>query len=274
VSDQRYAPSLLQGFYDQFYYDTYAFGEKYEAANPHWRQHFARIADVIVAELAPTSVFDLGCGPGLLVQALRRRGVEAFGADISEYAIAHVPKDVREFCSVASITEPLDHSYDLIVCIEVIEHVPRQFADDAVANMARYGQRVLFSSSPDDFKDPSHTNVRPIEYWIGLFARSGMFRDLEFDAGFVTPQAILFTPASSPIEVIRMYERHLFRTTQELREVREANVLIVADRAQLTAQVRRLSGRDPRPVVERRLKRIARPLWRLLPLWLRRTLRG
>jgi SAM-dependent methyltransferase len=268
-------PALLQSFYDQFYYDTYAFGQRYSATNPHWRDHFARFADTIVSELAPKTAIDLGCGPGLLVEALRERGVEAWGVDLSDYAIEHAADGAREFCRVGSISDPLDRTYDLVICIEVIEHVPAQYADDCVANMAEHGRRVLFSSAPDDFKDPSHTNVRPIEHWIGLFGRHGLYRDLEFDATFVTPHAICFHRPESPLDVIRTYERHWFRVTQELREVREANVLIVADRAHLTAELARVTGQPP-PVDPRRplVWRLSRWVWRRLPERARRAIRG
>ena len=268
-----YDPALLQSFYDQFYYDTYAFGQRYEATNPHWRGHFARFADAIVNELAPRTVFDLGCGPGLLVEALRERGVEAWGLDISEHAIAHAAAGAREFCRVGSITDELASAYDLIVCIEVIEHVPAPYANDAVANMAEHGKRVLFSSAPDDFKDPSHTNVRPVEHWVGLFARYGMYRDLEFDATFVTPHAICFHRPESPLQAIKAYERHWFRATRELREVREANVAIVADRAHLTRELARLTGMPSASLAEPRLKRVMRPVWRRLPERLRVAIR-
>ena len=54
---------------------------------------------------------------GFLVEALRKRGVDASGIDISDYAISQVDESVAAYCSVASLTEPLqgpirpDHLY-------------------------------------------------------------------------------------------------------------------------------------------------------------------
>jgi 2-polyprenyl-3-methyl-5-hydroxy-6-metoxy-1,4-benzoquinol methylase len=103
---EGFDPTLLPGFYDQFYYDTYAFGQRYEAATSHWQRHFGRYADIIVAELAPQSVLDLGCGPGLLVEALRKRGVDASGVDISEYAIEHCAPGARGHAASARSAIP------------------------------------------------------------------------------------------------------------------------------------------------------------------------
>lgn len=103
--------------------------------NEHWTSFFGHLANRIVASLAPRTVLDAGCAMGFLVEALRDRGVEAWGLDISEYAISRVRDDVRPFCHLASLTEPIEGRYDLIVCIEVLEHLPPADAQRGVMNM-------------------------------------------------------------------------------------------------------------------------------------------
>ena len=72
--------------YGAFYY-RHDCGVPYER-NEHWLGFFDRIAEGIVRDLHPTSVLDAGCAMGFLVEGLRKRGVEACGIDISEYAIS------------------------------------------------------------------------------------------------------------------------------------------------------------------------------------------
>ena len=76
----RRDPDRLYGAY---YYER-CLGEPCRRDNPTWARFFGRIADVLVAELRPATVLDLGCGFGFLVEALRDRGVQAWGIDISE----------------------------------------------------------------------------------------------------------------------------------------------------------------------------------------------
>jgi SAM-dependent methyltransferase len=230
----------LRDYYGKFYFETYDI-EPYRADNPSWRAFFATIADAIVAELAPRTVLDVGCGIALLVEALRDRGVEAWGTDVSEYAISQAPESVRPYCSVASITEELDRSYDVIICIEVVEHLPQHLAHRAIENLAAHSKSIIFSSSPSDFRDPSHQNVQPSEYWVGLFARHGFYRDLSFDASFVSHHAVRFhRRRDSPIAVIREYERALSRLLDQIRQMREVNLAASADRARLTTEVEEL----------------------------------
>ena len=73
----------------------------------HWVEFFGMIADRIVCDLHPKTVLDAGCAMGYLVAALRDRGVEAYGIDISEYAISRAREDIRPYCVVGSLTEAL-----------------------------------------------------------------------------------------------------------------------------------------------------------------------
>jgi len=93
----------LAKLYDGEYY-AHHLGTPYQWGDAVWQEFFGRIADVVVAKLAPRTVLDAGCGIGFLVAALRERGVEAFGIDISDYAISQVPTVIEAYCSVASVT--------------------------------------------------------------------------------------------------------------------------------------------------------------------------
>jgi GT2 family glycosyltransferase/glycosyltransferase involved in cell wall biosynthesis len=212
-----------QSLYDEYYYAT-GCGLPYRR-DEHWTTFFARIADEIVAGIAPGSVMDAGCALGLLVEQLRERGVEAEGVDISEFAIANAPEVVRPFVRVGSVAEPFGRRYDLIVCIEVLEHMPREEAERAIANFCAHSDDVLFSSSPMDYKESSHFNVHPIEHWAELFARQGFVRDVEFDASFLTPWATRFRRSAEPTpRLLRDYERRFYQLWKETTDLRALSV--------------------------------------------------
>ena len=48
---------------------------------------------------------------GYLVEALRDLGVEAYGVDVSEYAISKVREDLKPFCKAASALEELPEAF-------------------------------------------------------------------------------------------------------------------------------------------------------------------
>ncbi len=202
-------PAVGDRSFDAFYYQNCC-GRPY-ARDEHWLGFFGQIADRIVAELAPKKVLDAGCAYGLLVEALRERGVEAYGIDISSYAIEQAHPSVQPYCRQGSIAEPFGDTYDLIVTIEVCEHMPARDAERAIENMCAHAPRVLFSSSPSDYREPTHINVHPPDYWAERFAQHALYRDVDFDASFVTPWAVLYRRSDDPLpRIVRDYERRFW----------------------------------------------------------------
>ncbi len=199
-------------FYDEDYYgESYdQSGVPYRRGEQLWVDVFAGVASAIVDALGPATVLDVGCATGMLVEALRDRGVDARGVDVSQWAIDQVPPDLRPFCKVGSITDELDGHYSLITCSEVLEHIPPSLAEESVANLCRHADAVLFSSTPDDFDEPTHLNVEPGGYWAQLFFRQGFVRDVDFDASFIADHAVLFRRRDLDAEgLIEDYERGL-----------------------------------------------------------------
>jgi SAM-dependent methyltransferase len=207
--------------YDAYYF-AHACGRPYQR-DAEWLAFFDGIAARKVEDMATRTVLDAGCAMGFLVEALRRRGVEAYGIDISEYAISQVHPDMAPYCHVASIDEPLGRSYDLIVCIEVLEHLEADVARRAIGNLCEHAREVLFSSTPFDFREATHLNVQPPEYWAGLFARHEFVRDLDLDASFITDWAARFCKQPEPAwRTVQRYERWLWPLWRENRELRAA----------------------------------------------------
>lgn len=205
--------------FDAHYY-AHSCGQPY-CRNEQWLRFFDGVADAVVREMAPRRVLDAGCALGLLVEALRQRGVEAFGVDVSDYAIGQVHEPVKPYCRVGSIAADLDGHYDLIVCIEVLEHMPPVEAEAAIDRFAQHTDDVLFSSSPRDYTEATHVNVRAPEEWAEAFARRGFFRDADFDASFITAWAVRFRKRhiSAP-RLVREYERAFARADLERNELR------------------------------------------------------
>jgi hypothetical protein len=100
--------------------------------------------------------------------------------DLSSFAIESVPEAIKPYVREGSIAEPFGERFALITCIEVLEHMQPEDADRAIANIAAYNDEVLFSSTPFDYKEPTHVNVRmPVSGLSGLprwsnGARSGL----------------------------------------------------------------------------------------------------
>ncbi len=231
-------------------YDQHGTGLPYDRSVPLWLEFFGHIADEIVIRLNPRRVLDIGCAKGFLVESLRDRGVEAFGFDISEYAIGEVRPDIRQFCWVGNVKDPIREDYDLVTCIEVLEHVPEADALQAIRHMTAHTDNVLFSSTPEAFQEPTHINVRPVLYWLQQFREAGFAPDLTFDAGFLAPHAVLFRKSAvrTADEVLAIYAQCRNLTTAltvARREADRQSKLWAEALEQSERDLERLSGGEP-----------------------------
>lgn len=176
--------------FDEAYY-SYGFGPEAYGRTATWLEFFGFAANALIQAENPARVLDAGCAMGMLVEAFRDRDVEAWGLDISRYAISRVREDMKPFYGVGSISNPIEGQYDLVTCIEVMEHIPPAESTRALRNLTAATSTILFSSTPVDFGTPSHFNVRPIREWLRLFSDLGFEPDIRFDAGFVSAHAFL-----------------------------------------------------------------------------------
>jgi len=208
------------------YYFSHDCGIPYER-NEHWRSFFGDIADRLIRRFQPQTVLDAGCALGLLVEALRERGVEAYGFDISKFALEQMHESVAPYCRHASLPEGLpsdlpDH-YDLVTCIEVIEHIPAVDETDSLRTLCSASDRIFFSSSPIDYGEATHVNVHQPEYWAVRFAELGFVRDV--DVVNLLPGApwasVFERREASPVSLIEHYERAFWKARQEAYEVRQ-----------------------------------------------------
>jgi Methyltransferase domain len=209
--------------YDEGYYRNYQ-GGPYERGG-HWTRFFGYIADEVVARWNPAVMLDAGCALGVFVEELRLRGIDAWGIDVSAHAIESVPAKVAAYCMQGSLADELPpglpERFDLVSCIEVLEHMDRAQADKAIGRICAVTDRVLFSSTPDGYAEPTHFNCRPPEEWSAVFARHGLFREVETDASFLAPWAVVYSRrALTTFQAVLEFDRQIARLREENAELR------------------------------------------------------
>ncbi|MGB6059965.1 MAG: class I SAM-dependent methyltransferase [Microthrixaceae bacterium] len=250
------APTVIPE-YGRYYYEHYD-GNPY-GRSPAWMARMGQIADAVQATLKPESVLDAGCAMGVLVESLRNRGIEAEGVDISEFAIAQVPEQFAPYCRQASLAEPLDKKYDLVISIEVLEHIPEVELQKAIDNLCGSTDRILFSSTPFHYEDPTHINIKQPEQWSVEFAKRGFFRDVGYDASFIEMWSALYVRRPMELEqVVEQYDRDHWYQKREIFQTRQGIVELQAALAKLEDAVGSGSDGSVATAEDRVLAAIAR----------------
>ena len=216
---RKYLMDNKQQLYDKEYYQSHC-GTEY-IYNDEWKQFWGNVADEIVRTLHPKTVLDVGCAKGFLVYELRKRNVEAYGIDISQYAISQVDDSIKNYCRVGSALESIKDHYDLITCIEVVEHLNHADSKCAIKNMCAATDDILFSSTPFDYEEKTHIGIKPIEDWIREFYYHGFLHNINYDATFISVQAVYLRKEKKEcVDLISDYERKYFSNLNELFHVR------------------------------------------------------
>ncbi|WP_037368253.1 methyltransferase domain-containing protein [Selenomonas ruminantium] len=216
---------MSDSFFNKEYYQNCCGPIAY--TDEHFPKFFGQIADRIVEDLHPKTVLDAGCAMGYLVAALRDRGVEAWGIDISNYAIGSVREDIKPYCMVGSLTEKLPPSmpdkYDLVITIEVIEHMYEEDGKRAIENLCSLTDKIIFSSSANDYTEYTHYNVQQREYWTRLFAENNFLDDLSYRPQYITPWSIYFVKGTDWLHQLQVYEHHIRIIEDRLNKIEEEN---------------------------------------------------
>lgn len=113
------------------------------------------------------TAYDLGCGPGGMVQYMNSIGIKCTGID-GDYTVA---KDkniiIHDFCS-----GPIDiENRDFCWCVEFLEQVDEKYIDNYFSVLNKC--KVVCCTASQSLDGHHHVNVKPLDYWIQIFEKNG-----------------------------------------------------------------------------------------------------
>lgn len=95
-------------------------------------------------------VLDLGCGDGLFMELLRKKGIKGSGVDFSKTAIEKCKMKGLEACFIDGSQENLpiaDNSFDYVTILDVLEHLP--CPEKLLSEAKRISKKYIIISVPN-----------------------------------------------------------------------------------------------------------------------------
>mgnify|MGYP000682724615 FL=1 len=109
-----------------------------------------------IVPLAGKRVLDIGCGGGILADAMARKGAEVLGIDLAGKALkvaqlhaleAQTPGVSYREVSAEALAAEQPENFDVVTCMEMLEHVPDPSSVvRACAALVKPGGHVFFST--------------------------------------------------------------------------------------------------------------------------------
>jgi 2-polyprenyl-3-methyl-5-hydroxy-6-metoxy-1,4-benzoquinol methylase len=186
------SPNLSEVF-DEKYFEDGVRNRVSAYENYRWMpERTIREASSIINNIPFDNVLDYGCAKGFMVYAMRLLGKEAFGVDVSDYAVKNSHPKVRDYLSVIRSAEDIKGGWDLIIAKDVLEHIPKELLPETLAAFRRRCKHLFVAVPLGDGRryrireyemDVTHIIREPEEWWLTTIVEAG-FKIKYFDYQF------------------------------------------------------------------------------------------
>ena len=115
----------------------------------------------------PSSVIDFGCGDGWWLKSFHDMGAETvIGVELDPVSLEYIPEQVIRH--IHDLREPihLGGKSELVICLEVIEHLPREAENTFLKTITEHmGHLLMFSAAGPGQPGTGHINLQTEDYW-------------------------------------------------------------------------------------------------------------
>ena len=149
--------------------------EFYEIVREGSKESAKEIIPIVFEFIQPKSVIDVGCGVGTWLSVFQAHGVEDVWGIDGDYVDKNTLEIPKEKFLTIDLKSPfkLNRQFDLVVSLEVGEHLPQECAETFVESLTQLAPVILFSAAIPFQGGTDHVNEQWQDYWVKHFQNKG-----------------------------------------------------------------------------------------------------
>lgn len=149
--------------------------EFYEYVREGSKESAKEIIPIIFEFIQPKSVIDVGCGVGTWLSVFQAHGVEDVWGIDGDYVDKNAIEIPKERFLTFDLKSPFrfNRQFDLVVSLEVGEHLPNECAETFVDSLTKLAPVILFSAAIPFQGGTQHVNEQWQDYWVKHFQNKG-----------------------------------------------------------------------------------------------------
>ena len=143
--------------------------------NEHGTHGPQKALPILLEDLNPISLLDVGCGNGTWISAAQMMGISDFiGVDGNELASRQLLFPPSHF-KMQDLTKEwcLNRKFDVAICLEVAEHLDERYASVLIDTLIKHSSVIVFSAASPNQPGQHHVNLQWPKYWQELFNQHG-----------------------------------------------------------------------------------------------------
>ncbi|MEC4985367.1 MAG: Wzt carbohydrate-binding domain-containing protein [Oscillatoria sp. PMC 1068.18] len=139
------------------------------------RESAREIVPLLLDLIQPQTVVDIGCGDGTWLSVFAENGITEYLGIDGDYVKQEMLQIPLENFLAKDLQQPLqlEKKFDLILSLEVAEHLPESCAEMFINSLTKLGEIIVFSAAIPYQGGTEHLNEQWADYWLKLFQQRG-----------------------------------------------------------------------------------------------------
>jgi len=154
-----------------------------------YRKYYNQLSHIIDEILDFNTILDIGSANGFFIDYFADKNKEIQGIEIDTRFLPFLSKSSKSNTLFQDVTdiESLNKKYDLVICVEVAEHINKFKSDKLVKFISEHTNKYIYFTAATPYqKGIGHINCESNFFWLNKFRKYNIYIDYDLTEQLIT----------------------------------------------------------------------------------------